>query len=573
MSSNYSSVPPPAGLDASDPAASYTSALEKAKAIAARLSKGASPASTQDQPGSSLKRSHEEGSYGDYDKRAAYDQGGRPSYSNPPSRYGLGSEERRSQPSHYGSTRGDDLASGEVQDEMNVVDKFVGLIIGRGGENLKRIERDSGAKVQIHQPDHDLIGERRITIKGRPSDVKAARQYIQDTIDGTDSVSRPPMGSGPPPPGGSSAVITIPAFRVGLVIGRGGETIRDLQDRSGARIAISPDNMPGSTEREVTITGSDAAVQQAKTMIEEVVASDNRGPPGGGGGYGPPGYDAGSRPYGGGYGSRGDSETIMVNGDSVGLIIGRGGETIKWLQDESGARIKVDPQRLGGAEREVLLIGPPQTIAKAKQMIQDKVASGRDRGHGRSRGYGLGSSGDYGQDQYNYGGGYDYSQYGGQYDQQAYDQYYAAYGQYGQYGQYAQQYTYPTAAGYEGAQGAGASGATEGTGQQNDQASAGASSQPPAPPSGDQTTSASSAADATHTQANGDSTASDPNAAYYAQYYGQNYDPNQYAAYYYGQYYQGQEQPQEGQSTEPAQESEATKSPEDAPTSEKTKEE
>jgi KH domain len=71
--------------------------------------------------------------------------------SNPPSRYGLGSEERRSQPSHYGSTRGDDLASGEVQDEMNVVDKFVGLIIGRGGENLKRIERDSGAKVQIHQ--------------------------------------------------------------------------------------------------------------------------------------------------------------------------------------------------------------------------------------------------------------------------------------------------------------------------------------------------------------------------------------------------------------------------------------
>jgi predicted PilT family ATPase len=122
-----------------------------------------------------------------------------------------------------------------------------------------------------------LIGERRITIKGRPGDVKAARQYIQDTIDGTDSGSRPPMGSGPPPPGGSSTVISIPAFRVGLVIGRGGETIRDLQDRSGARIAISPDNMPGSTEREVTITGSDAAVQQAKALIEEVVASDNRG--------------------------------------------------------------------------------------------------------------------------------------------------------------------------------------------------------------------------------------------------------------------------------------------------------
>jgi far upstream element-binding protein len=48
-----------------------------------------------------------------------------------PRRYGLGSEERRG------------------NGECNVPNNMVGLIIGKNGDNLKKIERVSGAKVQF----------------------------------------------------------------------------------------------------------------------------------------------------------------------------------------------------------------------------------------------------------------------------------------------------------------------------------------------------------------------------------------------------------------------------------------
>jgi len=38
-----------------------------------------------------------------------------------------------------------------IQEEMGVPGNLVGLIIGRGGENLKRIERETGCKVQVSQ--------------------------------------------------------------------------------------------------------------------------------------------------------------------------------------------------------------------------------------------------------------------------------------------------------------------------------------------------------------------------------------------------------------------------------------
>lgn len=56
------------------------------------------------------------------------------------SNYGLGSDERRS----YGG------GGGGHQEEYSVPNHMVGLLIGKGGENLKKIERMSGvSKVQF----------------------------------------------------------------------------------------------------------------------------------------------------------------------------------------------------------------------------------------------------------------------------------------------------------------------------------------------------------------------------------------------------------------------------------------
>lgn len=58
-------------------------------------------------------------------------------------RPGLGS-----QVSHYAPPMRNEH---QVQEEMGVPGNLVGLIIGRGGENLKRIERETGCKVQFSQ--------------------------------------------------------------------------------------------------------------------------------------------------------------------------------------------------------------------------------------------------------------------------------------------------------------------------------------------------------------------------------------------------------------------------------------
>lgn len=73
-------------------------------------------------------------------------------------RYGLGSEERR------GPTSTAYMNAGPViQDELMVPSHMVGMVIGRGGDSLRRIERLSGAKVQFAEGKDDtpcVVGSR-----------------------------------------------------------------------------------------------------------------------------------------------------------------------------------------------------------------------------------------------------------------------------------------------------------------------------------------------------------------------------------------------------------------------------
>jgi len=99
-----------------------------------------------------------------------------------------------------------------------------------------------------------------------------------------------------------------PKDLVGRVIGRGGETINDLQSRSQTRIQIDqtvPDGMPCK----IMITGQPEPVAAAVAMVKEVMANgpaSRSKPPGGpprgmmppGYGYSPPGGYPGYPPPG-----------------------------------------------------------------------------------------------------------------------------------------------------------------------------------------------------------------------------------------------------------------------------------
>jgi rRNA processing protein Krr1/Pno1 len=202
----------------------------------------------------------------------------------------------------------------------------------------------------------------------------------------------------------------IPSGAVGSVIGRGGETIREIQQKSGAHVKIQPQQevQVGSTSRLVTITGTPATVAEAKKLVNELVhtSQSNQSPSGsshsssfhsngggsGSGGFAPRGPPAPS--------PGGPSATVQVPDDRVGAIIGRGGQTIKMLQDRTGARIQVPKEGVNGF-RPVLISAPSSDqIQHAYREIQmllaqepGKSALGGSSFGGGYGGHGLGGGG------------------------------------------------------------------------------------------------------------------------------------------------------------------------------------
>jgi far upstream element-binding protein len=192
----------------------------------------------------------------------------------------------------------------------------------------------------------------------------------------------------------------VPDRTVGLIIGRGGETIRDLQERSGCHVNIVGENKSVNGLRPVNLIGNPTAAARAKELIMEIVDSDTKL---GDAGQPPPSNRRDFDPYGGGAGKI--SESIHVPSDAVGMIIGKGGETIKDMQSTTGCKINVSQASGPDVEREIGLVGTPQAIEEAKKAIWDKVDSVKEKnggGYGNRRGGGRDGGGfsDYSQQQH-----------------------------------------------------------------------------------------------------------------------------------------------------------------------------
>jgi len=71
--------------------------------------------------------------------------------------------------------------------------------------------------------------------------------------------------------GGASSIIEIESNKVGMVIGRGGGKIREIQENFNVHVKIDRD--PGENGLTgVTIRGEEASIQQAKHFIQDLVA-------------------------------------------------------------------------------------------------------------------------------------------------------------------------------------------------------------------------------------------------------------------------------------------------------------
>lgn len=176
-----------------------------------------------------------------------------------------------------------------------------------------------------------------------------------------------------------TVVIEVPNDKVGLVIGRAGCTIKELETRSGCRVQITPDSLWQGKQvpRPIQLQGYQQQIDYCKTLVSEKVGvgvealTSNQtfnGGSSGGSGSGPRSYvTAGAAP---------GEVVINVPNESVGLVIGKGGATIKALEAQSGARIQIAKECPPGTNmRPITLSGQPHLVEQAKSLVMHKARS------------------------------------------------------------------------------------------------------------------------------------------------------------------------------------------------------
>lgn len=266
-------------------------------------------------------------------------------------------------------------ASDNDSETIPVEKNLVGLIIGKAGDTLRKVENTTGARVQFMEGPESNGATRLCKISGSRTARAAAKAEIFRIVNDN---GLPPSGmpgrSQVKPgtaPNGENTQIMVPDRTVGLIIGRGGETIQDLQERSGCHINIVNENKSLNGLRPVNLIGTLSAQQAAKALIMEIVESDTKTGAG---------LKAEMRhSWDEGFGRSGAedkiTEVISVRGDAVGMIIGKGGEAIREMQNSTGCKINVQPSQGREAEREIQLIGSRDAIESAKRAIQEKVVA------------------------------------------------------------------------------------------------------------------------------------------------------------------------------------------------------
>ncbi|XP_055953424.1 far upstream element-binding protein 1-like isoform X2 [Argiope bruennichi] len=225
-----------------------------------------------------------------------------------------------------------------VEEQFLVPDKMAGKIIGLCGEQIHRIETKTGCKAQL-DPRSDDNFYRICTLTGSQESVKAGKSMIKQIISEYSSNS---FQSGYVPDGQIVTEMMIPGLKVALLIGKGGEKIKNLQEQCGAKMAFIQDGPEHSIyDKPLRIWGDAENVKIAEQMVTDFLAQN---------------------------------ETFSVPIDKCGHVIGKGGKTIRSIAQQSGASIKKAKELPSYTNEQTFIIrGTPKQIKHAKKLIREII--------------------------------------------------------------------------------------------------------------------------------------------------------------------------------------------------------
>lgn len=277
---------------------------------------------------------------------------------------------------------------GEQMVVLEVLNSYVGRIIGRGGSRIREIEFQTGAAVQLSKPSKpdEHFGPnamRTVTITGNPDEVERCRAILEDAISVT--------GDGNPPTISEknekkTNYISVPMDRVGRVIGRQGQAIKWLMDQTGCDLALEQD-VDGSTDSRIKITGPRSAVTHCERLIIEKISGSDSPSGGRPHQHQPHGHHHQHRsPYLISGSPRQSDEDVLYHVhpgpdlksvmvriplESVGRVIGKRGIHIRQLQEKSGARVHLPKDSIPGYDyREMTISGSQYQVSSCLSMLE-----------------------------------------------------------------------------------------------------------------------------------------------------------------------------------------------------------
>ncbi|XP_078384969.1 far upstream element-binding protein 3-like isoform X1 [Oculina patagonica] len=169
---------------------------------------------------------------------------------------------------------------GMQQLEVPVPRDIVGFVIGKSGETIKRIQAETGAKVQFNMKDNSNAPDRMASVQGTPEQVQKVQSMIQEIVEQVASRQRggpPPRGPPANMPGINTVEYPVPGNKCGLVIGKGGETIRGIINLCGAHVELNRAIPESSPTKSFIIRGTDQQIQHAQQLIREKIESERGG--------------------------------------------------------------------------------------------------------------------------------------------------------------------------------------------------------------------------------------------------------------------------------------------------------
>jgi rRNA processing protein Krr1/Pno1 len=228
-------------------------------------------------------------------------------------------------------------AFGEAQDVMELGSRnAVNLVYGPNFTTIRGLQDETGCKLDIAR------GGTKLKLSGSVEAVALATARVRELLDANRGFE-----------------MTIENSKVGAVYGKGGETLRSIQDRTGVQIDV----VRGPTHATVSVMGTKESSEKARRSLQRAIDGEIELAPG-------------------------EVAEEIELGSATAAVIGRGGSNVTDMEkrhgvkinvrsDEQVARVVGKPEKVAAASKDILAIAKPILDAeKAQKKADEAIATG-----------------------------------------------------------------------------------------------------------------------------------------------------------------------------------------------------